>query len=196
MIDGTTNQTNGIGSRLSNGEAGLHHLVEPLHGVSFTSEVKASAWIVSTIEALFGPEFAKPTISINSRFGKRTHGRYTYRTHHIQLSPYVELRTVAHELAHHVNWVASRGTGHGPQFKRVFAMILRHTLTEMGVPIPTTPIRERVTLPPVGIDVIVNSPRRGVYMGKVIKSMRTRCVVRAEDGMMYRVPADLMEWDR
>jgi hypothetical protein len=192
MIAGTTQKESAGTPRLSRGETGLAHLTANLQNINFINEVQVSAFIIKTLKTLYGQSIEMPQLTTNRRFGKHTHGRYTYATRMIQISPSYELGTVSHELAHHVNWIANRGRGHGPQFKQVYHRILRHIYEELGQSMPTTP---STTLPPIGTEVIVTSHKHDVYIGIVTKRNRTRCEVRREDGKIWNVPGPMMTWD-
>jgi hypothetical protein len=179
----------------SRGEAGLEHLTAPLSGIRFgsTAAVRDFAeWLMTKVP---GDVPAPDRIHVNSTFGRRVQGRYTGRTRTLEVASHRRLRTVVHELAHHVVWVQYQARGHSPLFKRVFRALLEQTYVKLELPFPRPERRsvERVALPRVGAEVIVTEPRGGrVWLGTVLKAKVKYCTVRDEEGRLWNVHGSII----
>jgi len=177
MIHGTYEITSTGAPRTSSGEAGLEHLIHPLNEIRFNSVVSAALFAVNLLDTTYGKEvIVLPKILVNNRIGKRCQGRYFHNRGVIEIASHLRLRTVIHELAHHVAQIRhDQYSGHRGHFKVVLSELLQSTYRMLK---KRTPRKKKlvVKLPRVGTKVQVKHKKIN-FSGVVIKRNRVNCKV-------------------
>lgn len=181
--------------RTSKGEAGLHHLSSPLTGVQFKSEWDMRKFVDRLLTDVYGQGAVPvPHVEVNPRLGRRCQGRQYVGQNLIHVAPHMRIRTVVHELAHHVTETRYGDlTAHGQTFKAVLRELLERTYMMLDRPVPSKPAAR--PLPPVNTEVMFEDGRGQVHLGRVIKTLRVNCRVMTENGLLWTCKATALEWD-
>jgi len=194
-------------TKLGQGEAGLHELVQPLHAIEWHAVDDVQA-LLKRLCAIFS---VSPPEVVFSKRG-RSFGRYQFESRRIVLGPQGrELGTFLHEFAHHVVALHAEATGrrvqvHGAAFKSVLRdlCLLAYGIYALPLPpehrIPTGAKRTRHALPraaprpEAGEWVVVDAARYGSFRAVVLRPKRTRAYVkRLSDGGLFDVPFSRMK---
>lgn len=192
------------------GEAGLHHYAAGASDLAFESKAAVRAWLFETAQ-----EEGVPAIRfvVNIRRGARLQGQYQPRFNQIRCQPHLHLRTIIHEMAHHVTCAhyGPSASSHGRHYKKVLEMIWRRTYVRLGRDVPPRKRRvrwlRRTALPQLpellrrldlrpkpGTRVRIRRQRATDIVGPIMRYGRTKALVKNErDGREWHVPVAQME---
>ena len=176
------------------GEDGVGYLTAPLTGVGFDNVWDAHKFIDRLINSVYGQGYVPvPSLEVNRRLGKRAQGRYS-SSGEIEIAPHIRMRTLVHELAHHVAFYRHDDMNHSAQFKHIFRALLERTYMMLERPLPKKPSTQ-IEKPKVGADVIFEH-RGKTILGTVVAVKQVCCHVKDETGNTWKCRISGLSWDR